>query len=142
MDNATAEYAFINAFFASEPRHSKDAGGPMSPPILSPIKGEFDEPRSAATSEIGGSETMSPRRRVMSITSVLGGAPNTPGAEGGPSSKEEQAALNQIWKQVMDPVLTYCEVSPGCFSRLLINMLILRRHSSRKCSRHTLQSHY
>ena len=109
MDNATAEYAFINAFFASEPRHSKDAGGPMSPPILSPIKGEFDEPRSAATSDIGGSETMSPRRRVMSITSVLGGAPSTPGAEGGPLSKEEQVALNQIWKQVMDPVLEYVQ---------------------------------
>ena len=25
-------------------------------------------------------------------------------------SKEEQTALNAVWKQIMDPVLDYCQV--------------------------------
>lgn len=80
----------------------------MSPPVLSPTKGDFDELRSTSASDIGGSETMSPRRRVMSITSVLGAAAS-PGVEGVAPSKEEQAALNALWKQVLDPVLDYVQ---------------------------------
>ena len=115
MDNATAEYAFITAFFANEPRpglHSKESStfsaSPLSP-TLSPSKAEFDEPRSTPASDVGGSETMSPRQRVMSITSVLGvsSLPSAPDATA--PSKEEQAALNSLWKQTLDPVLDYCQ---------------------------------
>ncbi|KAI0774158.1 Sac2 family-domain-containing protein [Fomes fomentarius] len=106
MDNATAEYAFITAFFANEPRppmSSKDSSSIMSPPILSPTRGEFDEARSNPGSDFG-SENVSPRQRLISITSVIGAARHDQQA-----SKEEQVALNAVWKQVMDPVLEYCQ---------------------------------
>ncbi|KAI0663307.1 Vps52-domain-containing protein [Cubamyces menziesii] len=106
MDNATAEYSFISTFFAHEPRsnmHSKDSSGSvMSPPLLSPTNGEFEETRSNPGSDFGG-ESVAPRRRLTSITSVM-----SAGAQE-PSAKEEQAALNALWKQVMDPVLDYCQ---------------------------------
>ncbi|TFK92227.1 Vps52-domain-containing protein [Polyporus arcularius HHB13444] len=107
MDNATAEYAFITAFFANEPRPpllSKDSSNSiMSPPILSPTKEAFDEPRSNPGSDFG-SESVSPRRRVTSITGVMNAA-----TQDQQSHKEEQASLHAIWKQVMDPVLDYCQ---------------------------------
>ena len=108
MDNATAEYAFITAFFANEPRpppSSKDPSSVMSPPILSPTRTDFDEPRSNPGSDFGGSESVSPRQRLISITSVMGAV----GLDQ-QSQKEEQAALNALWKQVMHPVLDYCQV--------------------------------
>ncbi|RDX55491.1 Vps52-domain-containing protein [Lentinus brumalis] len=107
MDNATAEYAFITAFFANEPRPpllSKDSNNSiMSPPILSPTKEAFDEPRSNPGSDFG-SESVSPRRRVTSITGVMNAA-----TQDQQSHKEEQASLHAIWKQVMDPILDYCQ---------------------------------
>ncbi|RPD67298.1 vacuolar sorting protein [Lentinus tigrinus ALCF2SS1-6] len=107
MDNATAEYAFITAFFASEPRpslSSRDSSRSiMSPPIMSPTKDTFEEPRSNPGSDFG-SESVSPRRRVVSITGVMNSA-----TQDQQSFKEEQASLNAIWKQVMDPVLDYCQ---------------------------------
>ncbi|KAH9899993.1 Vps52-domain-containing protein [Cubamyces lactineus] len=106
MDNATAEYSFITAFFAREPRSnisSKDSSGSvMSPPLLSPTNGEFEETRSNPGSDFGG-DSVAPRRRLTSITSMM-----SAGAQE-PSPKEEQAALNALWKQVMDPVLDYCQ---------------------------------
>ena len=113
MDNATAEYAFITSFFANEPRppQSKEQPGSaaMSPPILSPTRGEFDDLRSGPGSEVG-SEGVSPRMRTVSITGVIQAATNQE-----QSAKEEQTALNALWKQVMDPVLDYCTVSPHIF---------------------------
>ncbi|CDO71327.1 hypothetical protein BN946_scf184908.g85 [Trametes cinnabarina] len=107
MDNATAEYSFITTFFANEPRpalHSKDSSNSiMSPTLLSPTRGEFDETLSNPGSDYGG-ESVASRRRLTSITSVIsGGTPEQPNA------KEELAALNALWKQVMDPVLDYCQ---------------------------------
>ena len=108
MDNATAEYAFVTGFFANEPRpplSSKDSSNSiMSPPILSPTREGFDEPRSNPGSDFG-SESVSPRRRVISITGVMNVA-----TQDQQSLKEEQASLNALWKQVMDPVLDYCQV--------------------------------
>ena len=48
---------------------------------------------------------MSPRRRVISITGVMNAS-----TQDQQSLKEEQASLNALWKQVMDPVLDYCQV--------------------------------
>ncbi|KAJ2986509.1 hypothetical protein NUW54_g9742 [Trametes sanguinea] len=111
MDNATAEYSFITTFFANEPRpalHSKDSSGSvMSPTLLSPTQGEFDEIRSNPGSDFGG-ESVAPRRRLTSITSVMSAGAGAPEQ---PNAKEELAALNALWKQVMDPVLEYCQVS-------------------------------
>ncbi len=74
----------------------------MSPPILSPTYGEFDELRSEV-----GSESVSPRVRPVSIHGVIQAAVSQE-----QSAKEEQGALNALWKQVMDPILDYCQVRP------------------------------
>ncbi|OJT13105.1 Vacuolar protein sorting-associated protein 52 A [Trametes pubescens] len=108
MDNATAEYSFITTFFAHEPRRpslqSKDSSGSiMSPPLLSPTNAEFEDMRSNPGSDFGG-ESVAPRKRLTSITSVM-----STGGPQEPSAKEELAALNALWKQVMDPVLDYCQ---------------------------------
>ncbi|KAI1795121.1 vacuolar sorting protein [Ganoderma leucocontextum] len=108
MDNATSEYVFITSFFANEPRpppQGRDALGSaaMSPPILSPTYGEFDDLRSGPGSDVG-SEGVSPWTRPVSITGVIQAAVNHE-----QSAKEEQAALNALWKQVMDPILDYCQ---------------------------------
>ncbi|KAI0775920.1 Vps52-domain-containing protein [Trametes elegans] len=107
MDNATAEYSFITSFFAHEPRPtmpSKESSGSVaSPPMLSPTNGEFDEARSNPGSDFGGGESVGPRRRLSSFTSLM----STAAAE--PTAKEELTALNALWKQVMDPVLDYCQ---------------------------------
>lgn len=115
MDNATAEYAFITAFFAidhSPPVSTKPSDSSIrSPSLLSPTSGEFDETRSNLGSEIGSAF----RQRVSSINSVMSaGIPEV-------SAKEEQAALNAVWKQVMDPVLAYCQVSAQ-LSRLIMSL--------------------
>ncbi|KAH9918199.1 vacuolar sorting protein [Epithele typhae] len=109
MDNATAEYTFITTFFASEPHEplptKSGPGTPaMSPPVLSPTRGEFDELRSGPGSEIG-SEYMSPRQRVLSISGCWVPAPRRRRR----STKEEQTALNALWKQALDPVLDYVQ---------------------------------
>lgn len=115
MDNATAEYVFITSFFANEPRPSPQGrdgldSAATSPPILSPTYGEFDDMRSEV-----GSENVSLRARPVSIHGVIQAAANHE-----QTAKEEQATLNILWKQVMDPVLDYCQVSPAILSVLLI----------------------
>lgn len=35
------------------------------------------------------------------------------------TSKEEQALVDSIWKQIMDPVMEYCQVSIAVLSREL-----------------------
>ncbi|KAI0368152.1 Vps52-domain-containing protein [Pilatotrama ljubarskyi] len=106
MDNATAEYSFITTFFANEPRPampSKESSGSiMSPPLLSPTNGDFEDTRSNPGSDFGG-ESVAPRKRLTSMTSVMSAGTQEP------SAKEELAALNALWKQVMDPVLDYCQ---------------------------------
>ncbi|THH02739.1 hypothetical protein EW026_g183 [Hermanssonia centrifuga] len=91
----------------------------LSPPqMVSPTRTEFDELRSLGSETgFGGNGPFtglaSPRRRVTSINNVLGAPPplGDVGAHGvnGKDSKEEQASMNAIWKQVMDPVLEYCQ---------------------------------
>ncbi|KAI0939262.1 hypothetical protein AcV5_000731 [Taiwanofungus camphoratus] len=104
MDNATAEYTFITTFFANDPHptmHSKESSGSIRTPpsLLSPINGDFDDISSNPGSDYNG---FPPRQRVDSINSVMASFP-------GMSGKEEQTALHMIWKQIMDPVLQYCQ---------------------------------
>ncbi|OCH92882.1 Vps52-domain-containing protein [Obba rivulosa] len=107
MDNASAEYTFVTSFFAREPRptfHSKDSNSSIrSPPsLLSPTSGEFEDFTSNPGSDFGGPR--SPRQRVDSVGSVMGLVSPDPA-----STKEEQMALTSTWKQIMDPVLGYCQ---------------------------------
>jgi vacuolar protein sorting-associated protein 52 len=84
----------------------------LSPDQLSsPTRPDFEDMRSNG-SEVG----WAPRARLTSITSVLGAplpfsATLASGLSGdAKESKEELIALSTVWKQIMDPVLEYCQV--------------------------------
>lgn len=100
MDNATAEYTFATAFFSYDATipTGESSGSMMSPAaFLSPDRRTFTEQRSMAGSDYGG-------QRVRSAGMVsANGLPIDAG------QKEAQATVDAIWKQIMDPVLGYCE---------------------------------
>jgi hypothetical protein len=87
MDNATAEYAFITAFFRFEsfaPPPAMEINSALFSPtatLLSPDF-SFDDRRSNAGSEIARPSLM---------------------------DKAERVPLDAIWKQILDPVLEYCK---------------------------------
>lgn len=105
MDNATAEYAFIAAFFRSEsfaPSPAMETNSAIFSPtatLLSPDIG-FDDRRSNAGSEIG---------TVSRSFSGNGHGPRDVTARPGFMDKTERAPLDAIWKQILDPVLEYCK---------------------------------
>ncbi|KAL1694430.1 Sac2 family-domain-containing protein [Schizophyllum commune] len=97
MDNATAEYTFISSFFINEPLQtvaSPDSSSLFSPTLLSPTQEH---------ASFGGSE-LGEKRRTASVSSFNMTTPSFATA-----MKEDQAAADSIWKQVMDPVLEYCQ---------------------------------
>lgn len=99
MDNATAEYTFVSTFFAAEPLfppspHTAELDNSALSPS-SPDRGTFPDSRSNYGSEYGGKrQSLTPGLSGFVIPMV--------------STKEEQADMDAIWKQVMDPVLEYC----------------------------------
>jgi hypothetical protein len=103
MDNVTAEYSFVTSFFSQEAPTLSLSFKEHNDLMLSPtttVKGGFDERRSTIKSEIGGH--MSRARSDSTANSVY-----TPQ---GANVKTERAPLDAIWKQIMDPVLEYCQV--------------------------------
>ncbi|KIM90943.1 hypothetical protein PILCRDRAFT_811444 [Piloderma croceum F 1598] len=101
MDNVTAEYSFVTSFFSREAPTLSLSSKEYNDLMLSPtatVKGGFDE-RSTIKSEIGGHM---PRARSDSIAKSV----YTPQ---GANVKMERAPLDAIWKQIMDPVLEYCQ---------------------------------
>lgn len=109
MDNATAEYTFISQFFASnQPSSTVDTSLSLLTPVASvptptmmatPDTAVFIENRSPVTSEYEGSS-----RQVSGFMPGLGGVIPLV------NSKEEQALVDAIWKQIMDPVVDYSQV--------------------------------
>lgn len=101
MDNATAEYTFVKMFFSpvgALPVEDSD-NSLLSPTfLLSPDRGGFLEQRSISGSDYGGQ-----RNRSASITANTDFSVDA-------ARKEAQATLDTIWKQIVDPVLGYCEV--------------------------------
>jgi len=105
MDNATAEYTFISTFFTpsplppSEPPQSSfmRSSGPQS--LLSP-DGTITDIQSPAESDYG-----SPRPLSTAMPTIGGTMPLVA------KSKDEQTATDAAWKQVMEPVMEYCQVS-------------------------------
>jgi len=118
MDNATAEYAFIAAFFRSEsfsPPLAMETNSALFSPtatLLSPDVG-FDDRRSNAGSEIGTHVSRPFGGNGHGTRDVI--------ARPGLMDKIERTPLDAIWKQILDPVLEYCKVrhfiSPSYFRR-------------------------
>ncbi|KAH9844190.1 Sac2 family-domain-containing protein [Rhodofomes roseus] len=108
MDNASAEYTFVTTFFASEqrrPTHQKRSSGSIRSPtsLLSPTDGNSEDGHSVVSSDYGAS----PRQRITSIGSIMALTEVNGSTK---DAKEEQTALNAVWKQIMDPVLDYCQI--------------------------------
>lgn len=127
LDNGTSEYSFVSSFFSSPPPIQASVSSPPlsrsdsglgldanGSALLTPTGGEFPDHRSN-----GSDAGWAPRARLDSINSVLGMPPPLNGsgsgtpqsASSGRDPKEEGANLTLIWKQIMDPVLEYCQVS-------------------------------
>lgn len=109
MDNATAEYTFISTFFASSPSPptveaslsllTPTAVVPTPTMMATPDTIAFAESRSPVASEYEGSS-----RQVSGAVPGLGGIVPVV------ASREDQALVDAIWRQTMDPVLEYCQV--------------------------------
>lgn len=100
MDNSTAEYAFISRFF--DPNAT--VASPTSP-LLSPrssIPGDNVPPEFVGFNFPG-------RTRPGGVITDLPPPIAMPSRSN--TNKEQQALLDGLWKQVMDPALEYCQVS-------------------------------
>ena len=97
MDNATSEYSFITRFFDREAR--SQAIMPLS--ALSPLSPQQEE----SNTELAKVESPFATARAPSVSmSTLQEADLQ-------KRKEDQAYFDTIFKQVMEPVLEYAEVS-------------------------------
>lgn len=120
MDNATAEYTFITTFFSPDANPlpvRKET--PMSPPIThgssSPTAPDDESgmpagAHSATTStSLATSLTVDTNSNPAAAYSLARGAtpqPNLPAQ----LSKEDQTALNAVWKQITEPAVEYTQV--------------------------------
>lgn len=100
MDNSTAEYVFIKSFFNNYQILSLDVKTsiPSATTPLSPDRTSFDDDRSHPGSEVGD---YTEKTGIMTGSSSASFTP--------PTSKA--TSVDIIWKQIMDPVLEYCQVS-------------------------------
>ena len=96
MDNATAEYTFLSAFFNVAPSIIVTELKPSLTPreLLSPegVPSELHSSTSDYNRQRSGSTGFS------DLTII-------------PNSKEEQATYDSLWRQIFDPVLGYCRVN-------------------------------
>lgn len=103
LDNATAEYSFILAFFtttATPPTPSASFARRQSTVTLepSPLSPSIPfSPLEETLSDIGG---ITPTARRFSINLH----------ELTTQGKDEKTALDAIWKSVLDPAVEYCQV--------------------------------
>ena len=106
MDNATTEHVFISSFFSNDtslPLREPNTSTQLLSLIVSPDGGSsFSDMRSPSGSDFGQQPLSS---TFTSTTPGLGGFVSFVAR-----SKEEQAAIDTIWKQVMDPVMNYSQV--------------------------------
>ncbi|EEB90381.1 hypothetical protein MPER_11420, partial [Moniliophthora perniciosa FA553] len=92
MDNATAEYVFLRGFFSVETAAPQAVPETplFSPTVLSPIR----QPEFEGLGNRSRSGSVSTLPSSMTLTDP---------------SKEEQAKIDALWKQVFDPVMTYVQ---------------------------------
>ena len=117
MDSGTSEYAFVTTFFAPEPD---------LPPVHTPqvVSSHLFSPTSLAASLPVDDAVSSPGTDAVPVTprprdrtdSVFSNESLRPASR---LTKEDQAALNAIWKQIMDPALEHTKVVL-CLSRLCV----------------------
>jgi hypothetical protein len=109
MDNATAEYAFVTSFFSNEtPGPRPDPISPARPAaqsVVSPTGSSLFGMHSPSGSDSGHQQPQPLPSALTTATPGLGGFMTFVA-----KSKEDQAAIGTIWKQVMDPVMDYCTV--------------------------------
>lgn len=116
MDNGTSEYAFVTTFFAPEPDLPSAPPQVASTHLFSPIALSTPLPAddavySPATDVVP--DTPRPRDRTDSLFSNESLRPASR------LSKEDQTALNAIWKQIMDPALEHAKVASPPHHRAL-----------------------
>lgn len=103
MDNGTAEYSFVTMFFAPEPNlpasSSKDSDANTFSPKLFPA----DDLQSVQDTDFGVTTPRASRHRTESLFST----DSMPLDQ--TLTKEEQNALNTVWKQIMDPALEHAQ---------------------------------
>lgn len=115
MDNGTAEYAFVTTFFAPEPDLPPADTPQVSSHLFSPTALSVPLPADdAASTPATDIDPLTPRPQGTT-GSIFGNGSLRPTPR---LSKDDQTALNSIWKQIMDPALEHAKVgfSP---SRLL-----------------------
>lgn len=94
MDNATSEYSFIRQFFnRDDPSHKETSTS--DPPSMDEIGPEESVPGSPVDARRRGSDAASVRTMQQSAA----------------KRKADDAYFDGIWKQVMEPVLQYADVS-------------------------------
>jgi hypothetical protein len=107
MDNGTSEYAFVTTFFIPEPD---------LPPADTPVVSSHLFSPTALTATLPADDAVStPATDVAPVTprarrptdSVFSNESLRPATR---LSKDDQSALNAIWKQIMDPALEHSKV--------------------------------
>ncbi|KAH9006926.1 vacuolar sorting protein [Lactarius hatsudake] len=103
MDNGTSEYVFVTTFFAPEPSlPPPDTPRVVSSHLFSPTSLSATLPGDDAVSNPATDVVPeTPKQRTESVFSNEGLRPSPQ------LSKEDQTALNAIWKQIMDPALDH-----------------------------------
>lgn len=109
MDNSTAEYVFIKSFFDNHQILPLDVKTsiPSATTPLSPDRASFDDDKSHSASEVGDDTG------IMTGSSAASFTP--------PTSKTTNVDI--IWKQIMDPVLEYCQVSVFSCNRAALTFM-------------------
>ena len=109
MDNGTSEYVFVTTFFAPEPSPpSADTPQVVSSHLFSPTSLSATLPGDDAISNPATDvvpETPLPKQRADSVFS------NESLHQSPQLSKDDQTALNAVWKQIMDPALDHTNPS-------------------------------
>jgi Vps52 / Sac2 family len=127
MDNAVAEYSFVTAFFNFETdgRIREGITTPFSPTAtIYPGNGGFADPESQGAFYLEGHAD----------------AQNDTGPTRQASTKVEQANFDAIWKQILDPVLEYCQVR-GFVHHCSLALIVETQELCPLCSRSRPSSH-
>jgi vacuolar protein sorting-associated protein 52 len=134
MDNGTSEYVFVTTFFAPEPdlppvQTPQVVSSHLFSPTVLPTPLPADDAVSSPASDVAP-VTPRPRERTDSVFSNESLHPASR------LSKEDLAALNAVWKQIMDPALEHAKVGispfPLCLIIIIYFLLTRERRPSYK----------